>query len=159
MTPSEVYKQALLQLQTYIDNNGKHHTAEREAVLDIICHLKSPFTVGEVQKAASEMGISRGTVYNSMHVFTEAKLVHCLNRQYGQNRDQYELMLKGNNHMQVICLRCGRVSEFREVAIPNIAMARKYYNFIPQHVSVYVYGMCKSCRSIQGKGGDGRNEI
>lgn len=157
MTAEEIYEQSLDKLNTWLAEHHKYNSPERTTILEIICHLKNPFTMVEVIEEAKSRNISRATVYNSMPIFEKAEILHCLKQQYGQRRNQYEILLRGSNIMQLICLRCGRVAEFKEVAITNIAMQRKYNNFRPQHMSMYVYGTCKFCRRIKAKGGDGNN--
>lgn len=155
--PEEQYRLALDKLNEFIDAKGLVHTPERESILEIVCTLKQPFEVHQVVEEAQKRHISRATVYNTMSLLRDSLVVHCLKRQYGQQRDQYELTLAGNNHMVVVCTRCGRVSEFRDAIISNTAIQRQYSNFRMQHFSMYVYGLCKLCRSIHAKGGDGKN--
>lgn len=134
-------------LAVYLTKNGYRHTRERYTILEQACLLTQPFYMDELIAVAETMKISKATVYNTMTLLQEARLVHLLGKQYHQSGGaQYEVIGLKHNHMQIICSRCGRISEFRDVALTNLLKSRKYSNFYMQHFSLYVYGECKQCR-------------
>ncbi len=147
MTRSDVVKLNRERLAVYLTKNGYRHTKERYTILEQACLLNQPFFMDELIAVAESLHITRATVYNTMPLLQEARLVHLLGKQYHQaGGAQYEVVGAKNNHMQIICARCGRVSEFRDVALTNLLKSRKYSNFDMQHFSLYVYGECKVCK-------------
>lgn len=148
MTPEQVYQLAEIKLNDYIANHNMRHTQERLILLRKVSHLPQPFSAEQVVEACQDDRLSRSGVYNILQTLVSARILHCLNKQYGQRVARYEMTVLSNNHMQIICHRCGRVAEFREVAITNIIEARNFSNFNAEHFSLYVYGQCKVCRSL-----------
>ena len=151
MTTEERQEKARELFDQYIADKGLRHTPERYKVLEFACSLEPPFTAEQVVEMAKDIFISQATVYNTFVLLRDAKILHRLNRQYGQSRDQYEVMVNGNNHMQFICKRCGRVVTFKDKMIESSIRARRYNNFKLDHYTLYVYGYCKLCRKIEGK--------
>ena len=62
---------------------------------------------------------------------------------------EYELIGSGVVRMEVICRKCGRVTEIHDKAITRLVQERKYSNFTPQQYSLFVYGECKVCRRLK----------
>lgn len=145
MAATDEYKTALQALNDYIWVQGYRHTAERETILYIICRLKQPFTVDQVKEQALSEHISPATVYNCMQLFDKAGIIHLLQSR-SRSKSEWELITGHRNRLQLICKRCGRVADFKDVAITNAVKLRKYSNFEPDHFTIFVYGECKHCR-------------
>ena len=152
MTPEQPFQLGEMKLNEYIEANHMRHTSERLMVLRHVCELPQPFTAEQAVAACQVDRLSRSGVYNILQTLLSARVLHSLNKQYGLSEAQYELTVTTNNHMQIICHRCGRVADFREVAISNIISERRFSNFNAQHFSLYVYGTCKTCRRLIAKG-------
>lgn len=160
MDRSTTYTRALLMLRQYMVKHPRMRSSlEREHVLQIVCRFDRAFTIGDVMAAVEqgEVRISKASLYNHMLLFTEINVIHRLDRQFGQDKTLYVLTLGRPESMQIICQRCGRVASFRDVAIHRILRERRYTNFVPETYSLYVFGLCKICRSIEIKTGKGRN--
>ena len=122
----------------------------RNAVLEQAFMLPQPFTADQLVEACQAQRISVGTVYNSLEIFVSAQILHSITRQRGQNATEYEWMVGDQTRMQVVCEKCGRVSDFHDKAIERLIQERRYSNFTIQHFSLYVYGECKLCRKRKG---------
>lgn len=146
MKQEDSYKVALAKLETYIRNNGLRHTPERYTLLRHVCALEQPFGMETLVNAVADEHISLGTIYNTVNLLVSAQILHCINKRYGRKQSEYELMTKSVVRMELVCTRCGRVSRFRDVAVENIVRIRKYSNFTMSGCSLYVYGMCKTCK-------------
>lgn len=151
MTTAEVYQSSRQRLEAFLQKQNMVLTQEREVILRAVCELKQPFETDELVDAIKESRITRATVYNALPLLTESGVLYCSSRQAGRRKAQYELRMGTHNVMQIICRRCGRVSDFREVAIENIAKQRKYSNFVMERFSMVVYGVCKTCRRRQNE--------
>lgn len=152
MTTEQAYQLAEIKLNEYIANNHMRHTPERLMVLRHVCQMPQPFVAEQLIEACQVDRLSRSGIYNILQTLLSARILHSLNKQYGLSEAQYELTVVTNNHMQVICHKCGRVAEFREVAITNIIRSRAFSNFNAEHFSLYVYGTCKTCRRLLARG-------
>lgn len=147
MNTTDEYKSALKVLNKYIWENGYRHTPERETVLQIICSLKQPFVLSSVIESAKETNISTATIYNSLHLFEKAGIVSLIQKRSG-SKSEWEVISGRSNRLQLICKHCGRVSDFKDMAISNAVHMRKYSNFTPEHFTIFVYGECKHCRKL-----------
>ena len=144
------YNSALERLNQYVLSHNKRPSKVRNEVLEQAFLLPQPFTADQLMEACKEQRISTGTVYNSLQLFVSAQILHGITRQRGQNATEYEWMVGDQTRMQVVCEKCGRVSDFHDKAIGRLIQERRYSNFNMQHFSLYVYGECKLCRKRKG---------
>ena len=134
-------------LNDYLRERDMRLTVERQIVLNELCALPQPFTAEQLEEACRRERISRGTIYNTLKLMEDAHLLHTLERQRGRTVNEYELTQGTVNHMQVVCTKCGRVTDFHDKAITRLIQARKYNNFNMQHFTLIAYGECRLCRS------------
>ena len=116
------------------------HTREREVILEKVCDLRC-FSVEQVRNVLTEMTISRATIYNTLDVLQKAGIIHRLDKEFGVRAGQYEVVQANASHIQIICQRCGRVSEVRDTTIHRMLADKRFTNFNPQRFSLYIYGM------------------
>lgn len=146
MPLDKTYKEAEHKLEMYIGKHGMRHTVERYEVLRIACTLGNMFTAGQLIDEAQKVFISRATVYNVLRVLVSAQILWCLGQK--GRKAEYQLILSGKVTMQIECRNCGRKSYFRDAAIEDALMGRKYNNFVPEHFTIHLYGQCKKCRKL-----------
>ena len=139
------YKNALDALDAYLNEHEMRMTTVRQIVLNELCQLPQPFTAEQLEEACRNERISKGTVYNTLNLLVEAHILHILERQKGRTVNEYELTKAETNRMQVVCTKCGRVTEFNDKAIARLMMERKFPNFNVQHFTLLAYGECKTC--------------
>lgn len=143
---ARAYNLAQEKLARYLRENEKRPSKVRNMVLTQICQLSQPFTADQLLKACEADRISVGTIYNSLETFVDANILVAFERQMGKNAAEYELITGSANRMQIICQKCGRVTNFTDKAITTLIQDRKYSNLNMQHFSLFVYGECKICR-------------
>ena len=137
-TPAEL-------LANYLVEHQLRHTPERYTILTKICELQR-FTRDELRSTLTDITISRATVYNTLSLLEDARLIQNLDKEFGVRTAQYELVHASDSSVQVICQRCGRVSTVRDTTISRMLADKKWSNFVPHHFSLYVFGHCKVCR-------------
>ena len=137
-TPAEL-------LANYLVEHQLRHTPERYTILAKICELQR-FTIDELRSKLTDITISRATVYNTLSLLEDARLIQKLDKEFGVRTAQYELVHASDSSVQVICQRCGRVSTVRDTTISRMLADKKWSNFVPNHFSLYVFGHCKVCR-------------
>lgn len=146
MINGKVHNQAFKQLNTYLRANGMRPSRVRDMVLEQICQLPQPFTAEQLVEACKKERISVGTVYNAINLFILAQILRSHDRQRGRVASEYELIIGKPMRMQVMCTKCGRLTEIHDKAIERLIKERKYSNFNMQHFSLFIYGECKICR-------------
>ncbi len=149
MTPTgeDIYPLMQKRLDTYISEHGLRRTQERNFVLGKVCALQC-FSIEELQRTLTGMRISRATVYNALGLFGQAGIVHRLEKEFGVRAGQYEVLQPGRSHIRLVCERCGRVSDVKNIAVHRTLTAQKFTNFNLRQYSLYLYGMCKTCRRL-----------
>jgi len=148
---SKTHNAALKQLNAYLKAHEMRPSKVRNMVLAQICSMPQPFTAEQLVEACQAERISVGTVYNALNLFVLAQILQMHDRQRGRMASEYEVIVGTAMRMQVVCTKCGRVTEVHDQAIERLIKERKYTNFNLQHVSLFVYGECKLCRKQKNK--------
>jgi Fur family ferric uptake transcriptional regulator len=90
--------------------------------------------------------VSRATLYNTIELLMECKLVR--RHQFGKNQAQYEKSLVSGQHDHLICSDCKNVIEFCDPRIQNIKnTVEELLGFKVSSHSLNMYGNCKECQS------------
>lgn len=132
-------------LRAYLDEHQLRHTPERFAILAAVCKLQR-FTIDELRASLEDLTVSRATIYNTLSLFEDAKLVYRLSKEFGVRTAQYELVKSSDSSVRIICQRCGRVGIVKDPTINRMLADKRWSNFVPDHFSLYVFGNCKVCR-------------
>lgn len=83
--------------------------------------------------------LSKATVYNTLNVFIEAKLVRVLSIE--DNETRYDIMMQNHGHFK--CSSCGNIYNFA-VNIDQF-MSEDLRNFQITEKNVYFNGVCPTC--------------
>ena len=115
-------------LTNYLELNNHRKTPERYAILDAVYRMDGHFTLDELgEKLANEdnFPVSRATLYNTLKLFLELRLVI---RHRFQGATHYEACYDNNGHSHQVCTVCGKVSEIKSgeigKAIDNLKLKR-----------------------------------
>ncbi len=134
-------------LDNYLEMTRHRKTPERYTILRAIYAYKGHFTLEELKEVLAEkyeFPVSRATLYNTLNLFLEIRLV---TRHRFQGATRYEAYYGNNNHCHQICTLCGKVTEITSPeivsAIENIHLKR----FRKDGFNLYVYGVCSACQS------------
>ena len=133
------------QLRAYLTEHGLKHTPERYSIMATACRLQH-FTIDELRASLTEFSISRATIYNTLALLEDARLVQKLDKEFGVRTAQYEWVIDRESSVQIICSKCGRVSPVKDSTISRMLADKRWTNFVPHHFSLYVFGECKVCR-------------
>ena len=139
------------QLRLYLRQNDMRPTKVRRMVLEQIFQLPQPFTAEQLVHACEAERIAVATVYNTLNLCVLAQILHAIDRQRGKAAVEYELIVGKSARMQVICSKCGRVTDLRDQVIERLIKEKKYTNFDLRYFSLFVYGECKICRRRTNK--------
>lgn len=144
----EGVKSSLHQILTdYLELNNYRKTPERYAILDAVFSINGHFTLDELSTKLTEeqhFPVSRGTLYNTLRLFMELRLVL---RHRFQGTTKYEACYSNSNHSHQVCTVCGKVVEIKtpeiSTAINNLHLKR----FRKDGFSLYIYGVCSACQA------------
>ena len=130
--------------EQYLQNKGLRKTQERFAIFDAIYSIEGHFTMEELQGLMNEsrFHVSRATLYNTMELLIDARLVV---RHKFDNSSQYEKSFNMSTHFHRICTSCGTVMEVQDEALREVIEHTHSRGFTIAHTSLYIYGMCAKC--------------
>ena len=134
-------------LDNYLEMNNHRKTPERYTILKAIYSINRHFTLEELnERLTKELNfhVSRATLYNTLNLFLELRLVI---RHRFQGTTKYEACYDNNSHCHQICTICGKVTEVKSpeiiMAVENMHLKR----FRKDGFSLYVYGVCSTCQT------------
>jgi Fur family ferric uptake transcriptional regulator len=97
-----------------------------------------------VRRLSPKIGYT--TIYRTLKLFKECGLA--FERDFGEGRTRYEpVKFEGEHHDHLICIGCGRITEFEDERIERYSkeVARLNDFEITNH-KVELYGYCSSCK-------------
>lgn len=134
-------------LDNYLELNNYRKTPERYAILNAVYDIEGHFTLDELgQKLADDykFPVSRATLYNTLNLFMELRIVI---RHSIQGITKYEAYRAGDSHCHQICTVCGKVTEVKSPEIAKAVEEMHLKRFRKDVYSLYIYGICSNCQS------------
>ena len=134
-------------LNSYLEMNNHRKTPERYAILNAVYSIDGHFTLDELgNKLAKEykFPVSRATLYNTMNLFLELRLVI---RHRFQGATKYEACYDNNSHCHQMCTVCGKVYEVNSPEIVEAISHLHLNRFRKDGFTLYIYGICSICQA------------
>jgi Fur family ferric uptake transcriptional regulator len=145
-TIEEAYSAVVQILDNYLEMNNHRKTPERYAILRAVYNMVGHFTIDELGvKLAEEdkFPVSRATLYNTLNLFLELRLVI---RHRFQGTTKYEAYRSGSNHCHQICTVCGKVTEIEAPEVAEAIEEMHLKRFRKDGFTLYIYGICSICQ-------------
>ena len=131
-------------LDNYLEMNHHRKTPERYTILRAVYSVHGHFTLEELsEKLVNDMNfhVSRATLYNTLNLFMELRLVI---RHRFQGTTTYEVY--GESHCHQICTMCGKVTEIKSAEIIEAVENLRLKRFRKDGFALYIYGICSTCQ-------------
>ena len=134
-------------LDSYLEMNNHRKTPERYAILRAVYETDGHFTLEELgEKLATvyKFPVSRATLYNTLNLFLELRLVV---RHRFQGSTKYEACYDNDSHCHQICTVCGKVTEVNAPLISRAIEEIRLKRFRRDGYTLYIYGICSTCQA------------
>ncbi len=139
----------------YLKKRELKFTPERQAILQEVFSIHKHFDIEELFEKLRKRGehLSRATIYRTLPLMVESGLI----RETLRCREtvNYEHTFGHPHHDHLLCVKCGKVIEFKEEKIEKLqkAVCRKY-NFTPVEHKLGIRGYCEKCKrgTVRGEG-------
>ena len=135
-------------LEAYMTRRGLRSTEQRRVIIDTFFgsteHITIATLLREVRAVDARVGFA--TVYRTMKLLTESGVVQ--EHKFGDGFTRYELSDEDAHHDHLICMECGKITEFEEPAIEELQhrIAKKHGFQIRAHKHE-MYGVCADCQA------------
>ena len=135
-------------LDDYLEACQHRKTPERYAILDAVYSIDKHFTLEELGEYLSKSGfrVSRATLYNTIHLLVELKLVVRHGLAQGT---KYEASLGRENHVHQVCTVCGGVTDIDAPFVTQAFGETQVHDFWWDEYALYIYGLCAACQNKQ----------
>lgn len=132
-------------IQDLMESKGISYSYQRCKILQILMGRKDHPTVDMIYKdMLKEMpGVSKTTIYNTLDVFIEKKLINELTITADEARYDYDT----SPHHHFLCKKCGKVTDVN-IACPHVEKKQIGGNII-EEIHGYLKGVCKGCSNKQ----------
>ena len=134
-------------LDNYLEMNNHRKTPERYAILQAVYSMGDHFTLDELGEKLSndyKFPVSRATLYNTLNLFMELRLVI---RHRFQGSTKYEACYEGESHCHQICTVCGKVTEVKTPEVTEAINMLHLKRFRKDGYTLYIYGICSTCQA------------
>jgi Fur family ferric uptake transcriptional regulator len=134
-------------LTNYLDLNNHRKTPERYAILEAVYNMDGHFTLEELSEKLSgeyNFPVSRATLYNTLKLFLELRLVI---RHRFQGATRYEACYDDNSHSHQVCTMCGKVTEVKTPEVTEMINSLHLKRFRKDGYALYIYGICSTCQA------------
>ncbi|WP_070121596.1 Fur family transcriptional regulator [Bacillus marinisedimentorum] len=126
-------------------------TPQREATVRVLLeneedHLSAEDVYLLVKDKAPEIGLA--TVYRTLELLTELKIVDKIN--FGDGVSRYDLRKEGAAHFHhhLVCIECGTVDEIQDDLLGDVErIVERDFDFKIKDHRLTFHGICRTCQA------------
>lgn len=128
----------------YLAQHGLRLTGQRRRILDLFLESDRHLSQEEIYGALRKHGVGRATVFRTLKMLEECRLVDHVVGPGGTPR--FELHLDRPHHDHLICVSCG---DIQEVSWPKLEEIQertcRKIGFVPKWHRHEIFGWCRAC--------------
>ncbi|MCM1076048.1 MAG: transcriptional repressor [Bacteroides sp.] len=146
MNEAKIKNDAENRLLHYLSQHRMRCTSERMMILGRIVEIRGSFTPMQLLGSLTDNGfhLSQGTVYNALKLFVAAGIVR--RRRTDDGVETFEMSSRDDEHLTLVCSRCGRIRELKDAELAKILKLKRYPSFVMSGFDLYIHGLCSRCR-------------
>ncbi|MBI5201736.1 MAG: transcriptional repressor [Elusimicrobia bacterium] len=130
--------------QEHLEKTGLRLTSQRQRILDYLLTTEKHLSLNDIYQALRKHGVGRVTVFRTLKMLEEAKLVDHVTAAGGTSR--FEVKLERPHHDHLICVHCGGIQEVRWPELEKIQdKICKTMGFSVAWHRHEVFGRCSAC--------------
>jgi Fe2+ or Zn2+ uptake regulation protein len=141
--PEEIKKKLINGLR----NQGYKLTLQRLVIIDFLSkettHPGAMDILKSVRKRVPQVSMS--TVYYTLDILKKEGLIREL--EFYDRDNRYDINV--SNHLNLICMKCGKIEDFKEELPVLSQLVEKKTGFQPFQMRFEYYGHCKECKSMK----------
>lgn len=125
---------------------GINPTIQRILIYSFLLkHCDTHYSAEELFKEINKVysGISRATIYNTMNLFSESKIITCMSKDNHEIR--YDILTEEHGHF--VCKICDKIFN---IDLGTCIKNKKLEGFEIEEMNILLKGVCKDC-SLKGK--------
>jgi len=136
--------------RSYLKSKGLKFTPQRSFILKEAFFFQGHFNVDQLYEKLRKR-ISRATIYRTLSLLVKGGLIEETFR--CQDKGSYEYIFERKHHDHLLCIKCGKIIEFREDKIEKLQEeVCKRYGFTPIEHRLGIKGYCEECSKSLKKG-------
>ena len=141
----EGYRERVRQVfSDHLAVHGLRLTRQRTRILDFLLSAEKHVSLEDVYQALRRHGLGRATVFRTLKMLEECKLVTHVTGPRGTSR--FEVNLERPHHDHLICVQCSRIFEVRWPELEKIQLrACRQLGFEPAWHRHEIFGRCADC--------------
>jgi len=125
-------------------DKGLRITLQREAIIDCLLTTEEHPSARRIWQTVKKTvpRISLSTVYKSLAELSKLNIIKAL--EFNEMDNRYEGNL--SHHINLICLRCGKITDYLTAHTLDIDHIRQTTQFSATQSRFELYGVCKQCK-------------
>ena len=134
----------------YLAKHGLRLTGQRRRIVDLFLESDRHLSQDEIYRSLRKHGLGRATVFRTLKMLEESRLVDHVSNSSGSSR--FEVQLERPHHDHLICIECGAIQEVRWPQLEKIQERTcKQMGFTPTWHRHEIFGRCRLCRERHGR--------
>lgn len=128
-----------------LNSRSQRVTSPRISILRILKSNHKPLTIAEIHEKLSSGKIDLATVYRTMKLFSELKIVNEID--FKDEFKRYELVYDRHHHHHIVCRICKSVENVETCILDDLEKLLSKKGYIDITHSLEFFGICKNCRN------------
>ncbi len=129
-----------------LNSRSQRVTSPRIKILKILKSNHKPLTIAEIHNKLSNEKIDLATVYRTLNLFSELKIVNEID--FKDEFKRYELVYDRHHHHHIVCRKCKSVENVETCILDDLEKLLSKKGYIDITHSLEFFGICKNCSNL-----------